>query len=108
MESFAKQYNRIAMIGVVYAVSDVLDIRVNDILSKRRRWDILEARQLCLFIISKAMPHISQEEAGKVFRIGHSTVAHAIDKIDDMLIMNDRVIWEKHQKCISILNNHQP
>jgi chromosomal replication initiation ATPase DnaA len=55
---------------------------VGDILSQRRDKRLTAVRQLCMYAVHKRRPDLSLPQIGKVFKRDHTTILHAIRKIE--------------------------
>ena len=66
---------------IVGEVSRALTVSESDIRSRKRQADVAFARHVCMYIISK-MTSISVTQISKEFKMDHSSVGHAIKKIE--------------------------
>lgn len=69
---------------IVTEVSRTLQVPVEDIYSQRRSADILYARQISIYI-AKELTQLSFVDIGKAFKLNHTTIIHAVRKIEPML-----------------------
>lgn len=105
MNTDSMELKRMVMLAVVGYVGDCLAVSSKEIMSKRRDWTILDARQLALYIIFKTQ-QISLSDIARFFKMTHTTVGHAVEKIEDMLAIGDYTISTKYGKCLHYLNQH--
>lgn len=67
---------------ILQAVANYYSIPVEQILGNRRSKDTIQPRQVAMYLV-RDMTNYSLPEIGKVFSRDHSTVLHAINKIED-------------------------
>ena len=72
---------------IISEVSRVLTISESDIRSRKRQADVAYARHVCMYIISK-LTSISVTQISKEFKMDHSSVGHAIKKIESRIQEN--------------------
>lgn len=72
---------------IVSEVSRALTISESDIRSRKRQADVAFARHVCMYIISK-LTSISITQISKEFKMDHSSVGHAIKKIETRIKEN--------------------
>ena len=66
---------------ILQAVSNFYSVPVNQMLSKNKSKDVVQPRQMAMYLVRK-LTNYSLPETGKVFSRDHTTVMHACDKID--------------------------
>lgn len=97
MKKQANDYDHIMATGIILYVALVLNVKVSELLGKVRRAEVLEARQLAIYIVAQVLPDTSQSQIGRYFGgLEHATVAHAIHKVEDMLTVGDYSFCEKY------------
>lgn len=69
-------------------VAEFYDIRLNDILSKKRPKNIAEPRMIAMYLSRKMTEH-SLPEIGAAFGKNHATVMHAIGKVEGDLAKDE-------------------
>lgn len=69
-------------------VAEFYDIRLNDILSKKRPKNIAEPRMIAMYLSRKMTEH-SLPEIGAAFGKNHATVIHAIGKVEEDLAKDE-------------------
>ncbi len=67
---------------ILQAVANYYSIPVEQIVGNRRSKDTVQPRQVSMYLV-REMTNYSLPEIGKVFSRDHSTVLHAINKIED-------------------------
>ncbi len=72
---------------IVSEVSRALTVSESDIRSRKRQADIAFARHVCMYVISK-LTSISITQISKEFKMDHSSVGHAIKKIETRISEN--------------------
>lgn len=72
---------------IISEVSRVLTISESDIRSRKRQADVAYARHVCMYITSK-LTSISVTQISKEFKMDHSSVGHAIKKIETRIQEN--------------------
>ncbi len=77
---FKPDYN-----DIIRRVSDMNKVTVEDIKSKSRKREIVEARNISIIIIKDNFPRMSQKTLGKIFGRDHSTVSSSIEKHNDWI-----------------------
>jgi chromosomal replication initiator protein len=88
------------MEGILNRVSKMLEIPVLDILGRSRIPNIVEARQICMYLFWKS--GVTFEKVGEAFDRDHSTVIHARDKVESTTPKTDKVFWYKLMICNAI------
>lgn len=67
-------------------VSKVFSLSPNELFTKNRRRDIVDARQLLYFLCSKTpirIRYIQQYMKENGYEVGHSTIIHGIKKVEE-------------------------
>lgn len=95
MKKKQQDYGYIAAAGIMICVALRLEVGMSDILSKKRNRDILEARQLAIYLTAKTLTGASLAKIGSYFGLEHGTVLHAIKKVEDMLAIGDTTLCVK-------------
>ncbi len=72
---------------ILLEVSREYDVTIDEICSQRRIEKITNARQIAMYIMREITP-MSLPEIGKQFKRDHSTVHHAIEKVEYKISMN--------------------
>lgn len=98
-EQIAKN-EQIIMSAMLTHVSDRLQVKKEKILSTSRHIDNVEARQLCQYLIAQ-VTDISEAKIAKFFKQDSSTVYYTLDKVEDLLEVNDEAMLIKYNKCIA-------
>jgi len=78
-------------IAVMNETCKVMGISKADILKKTRRWEIVDARHICFFIMSCYMK-ISLIKIAGLFDCDHTTVIHGREKIRKLLTVDKPII----------------
>ena len=75
---------------IIDCVCEYFSLSRDEILGKKRNKEIVEPRQICMYIISQVldMPLLA---IGQIFGRDHTTVIHARDKISQMIEENSRI-----------------
>ncbi len=73
------------------AVSDTYGVSVEDIKSLGRSKNIIQARNVCMYVMKKLIPNMTLKEIGAYFKKDHSTVINSLDKIE-ALIETDSIV----------------
>ncbi len=89
---------------IVEEVSRTLMVSVDDIMSPRRSADILYARQLAIYL-AKELTQLSFLAIGKEFNMHHTTIIHAVSKIEPLL-QNDKSKKYVVEEIIKNLTNN--
>ncbi len=79
-------------------ISDVIEIVTNntgidhaDMISKKRKREIVGARQCAIWLIRKYAPSVTLSQLGKIFGDRHhSTIIHAIEVVEDQIFCNNK------------------
>lgn len=82
-------------------VSEVTGVKASEIISKKTKKYISEARQLCMFYYNK---ELGLSAAGRILKRNHSTIYHGSNHIKGLLEIKDKKItgWiEKAELMIS-------
>ncbi|MCE5185538.1 MAG: chromosomal replication initiator protein DnaA [Planctomycetaceae bacterium] len=74
----------ITMSDIVRTVSEMFDVRITDIQSKKRSQSITLPRQICMYLARSLTRHSLEEIGGHLGGRDHSTVVHACSKIEQM------------------------
>jgi len=86
---------------IIDSVCTRMDITKDDLLSKRRYKNIVEARQVAMYVIHKRLS-CTLNEIGRVFGLDHSTVLYSIKTITNFIEMKDRVGLIANELTINI------
>ncbi|MCQ2387510.1 MAG: chromosomal replication initiator protein DnaA [Clostridia bacterium] len=93
-ESFNEKQEELKVEDIINCVANFYKISKADILSKKKNKEIVEARQVCIYLISDLMTlplaAIGQKIGGK----DHSTVIYARDKISDQIKTDSKLNTE--------------
>lgn len=80
--------------SIINTVCQFYNIPKNDLLGKKKNKELVEPRQICIYLITELMPvplvTIGQAMGGR----DHTTVIHARDKISDLIRTDPRVATE--------------
>ena len=76
---------------IVQEVSQHFDVRIPDLLGKRRHKSIARPRQVCMWLARKYTQHSLQEIGGFIGGRDHTTVLHAIRTIDSKRVSDSRL-----------------
>ncbi len=74
---------------ILKVVAKEFDVKISDIKGPRRKADIAMARQICMYIMRTELGYKLEKIARVLNRKDHTTVIHAIDKIESKLKLND-------------------
>lgn len=85
-------------------VSDFFGITVEDLMSQKRTKEISYARQLAMYICRNLLD-LSTPKVGSSFNRDHSTVLHAVDKIEKEIKVNNNVKNDYSDIIQNIKNN---
>lgn len=87
-------------------VSDYYDLRVNDLIAKKRTKNIALPRQIAMFI-SRQLTPLSYPEIGKEFGgRDHTTIMHAVNSIDNKM-KTDTTLKKGVDECIQQIRNRK-
>lgn len=75
---------------IIYYISETMNISIDDIMSRKRDRDIVNARQLCVYFVHSFEVHLTLKAVGRKFNRDHSTVIHCIQKVDDICLFDKR------------------
>lgn len=75
---------------IIEAVSDIMGISVEDIMSRKRNAEINYTRQIAMYFL-RNYTRLKLSSIGKKFNRHHSTVMHSIDKITGLIGFYDDV-----------------
>lgn len=81
---------------IIKHVSEKLSITIEEIKGKSRLRHIVEARQMCMYLVKERLNY-SLTGTANIFKKHHSTVIHALTTIDD-LCESDKTFKEKFYK----------
>ena len=84
-ESAGGKQEEMKVEDIINCVSSFYNINKNDLLSKKKNKEIVEPRQVCMYIISDMMNGIPLEVIGQKMGKNHSTVIYSRDKIAEMM-----------------------
>lgn len=75
---------------IIDCVCEYFNLKREELLGKKRNKEIVEPRQICMYIISQIldMPLLA---IGQIFGRDHTTVIHARDKISQLIEENSRI-----------------
>jgi chromosomal replication initiator protein len=75
---------------IIDCVCEYFNLKREELLGKKRNKEIVEPRQICMYIISQIldMPLLA---IGQIFGRDHTTVIHARDKITQLIEENSRI-----------------
>lgn len=88
---------------IINVVADHFDITISDLSSKKKSQDIVFPRQIAMYLC-RQLTDISLQDLGQILgKRDHSTVMHAVDKIDKEISSNEstRSVVEVIKKKIS-------
>jgi len=63
-------------------VAQVMNIDKDSILTERREREFVHVRHICIYVIAKKNPQISQKTIAEIFHIKQAAVAKAIQNIE--------------------------
>lgn len=72
---------------IIYEVSKIYNVSIEDLYSSKRNASISNARQIAMYII-RDVTGMTYEEIGKKFNRNYSTVIHSIQNVEDDLEIN--------------------
>jgi chromosomal replication initiator protein len=75
----------ISITEIVDAVTEYFDVRLTDLLSKKRNQSIILPRQYCMYLARNLTKHSLEEIGGHFGGRDHTTVMHACTKIGKMV-----------------------
>jgi chromosomal replication initiator protein len=85
-DSMTSDDRRISIEAIQRIVADRYNCRFSDMMSKKRTKQVAFPRQVAMFLARELTPH-SLSEIGSAFGgKDHTTIIHAYDKIEDLLI----------------------
>ena len=99
----AIQARQITIENIQKIVAEYYNIRISDLLSKRRNRSITRPRQLAMSITRELTPHSLPEIGDSFGGRDHTTVLHACKKINE-LKKDDNRIKEEYENIIRSLN----
>lgn len=102
-QSQLKKYLTCSPATIIRIVSDYTNITPEDLRSKVRERNIVEARQLAMFFIYKNTP-LTLKRIGMEFNRDHSTVIHSKETVED-LYDTDKVFRKKVDDISDLINN---
>lgn len=94
---------RIKISDVVKQVAESFGVKIKDIKGPRRTKDIALARQVAMHILREAYGYKLEEIASLLGRSDHTTVMHAVDKIQSMML-TDSVFKDQVRAIVHSLN----
>ncbi len=107
MDEINRDYNvsrvTISADEIIDVVSGYYKVPKQQILGKRRNKSIVVPRQMCIFLIRNYTDLSLQEIADKINRKDHSTIIHAIKRIEE-LKKNNQDIAGDMSRINSLLN----
>lgn len=86
-----KTYVQVNPKKVIAAVSKIMDIKQSDILSDSRSAEFVLPRQIAMFLLRKEQQMGLEETAAALNRKDHTTVIHAVKKIEALFATNPRI-----------------
>jgi len=93
--------NDLLQLKVITEILDIVAYKTGinylELISEKRKREIVTARQCAMWLIKRNLPSITLNEIGNVFgNRHHSTVIHAIDAVEDQLYCNNKnFTWVK-------------
>lgn len=96
---FADANNALAIDAIAKLVSDILTIPVIDLLRDSRELEVVEARQIIMYLCSVYISEIKPSDIGQTFKKDRTTVIYAVGKIKDRLYVKDASITDKVGNC---------
>ena len=73
----------ISITDIIQVVTSHFDVRLTDLLSKKRSQSITEPRQICMYLARNLTKHSLEEIGGHLGGRDHTTVMHACSKISE-------------------------
>ena len=70
---------------IIEAVTRYYDIKLSDLMSKRRHKSVALPRQICMWLARKHTRYSLEEIGGYFGGRDHTTVMHAVEKIGDLM-----------------------
>lgn len=87
---------------IIQRVCNVFGVTRADLMSRKRKREVSQARQAAIFAIIRL--RYTQEQAGAVFNRDHSTVAHAIRTIENLCEVYPE--FKRSVDCITSSTQH--
>lgn len=98
---FGDESSRIDPLAIQQAVLQEFDVRPADLHSRKRNRSIVVPRQICMYLTRK-LTNLSLEQIGQYFGgRDHSTVLHAIEKIEAKLAEDERI-----RRAVKTITSH--
>lgn len=88
---------------ILEGVAHHFDIKMSDLQSQVRKQNIVMPRQIAIYLAKKMTQH-SLKEIGAFFNRDHSTILHAIDKVETLQYTNESMSRSLQELEESILN----
>ena len=85
----AKRSDNVALESVLHIVSKNFDVSINEIRSKKRSKNIASARQILFYLLKKHSISSLQTIGNFVGGRNHSTVIHAVSKVESIIKSNE-------------------
>jgi chromosomal replication initiator protein len=82
IESQIKHIENLSLSSIAQGVAKVMNIRIEDLMSKKRNKKISRARQVAMYV-SRRLTEFTYEEIGKYYGRDHSTAMYATSKIEN-------------------------
>jgi len=95
--------NQINIENIVDYVCNYMEVPIEKVLGKARHRSLVEARHLCMYL-ARVKTGKALSEIGRHFNRDHSTVIHAITKIDGWLSI-DKKFLQEYNALISQIDN---
>lgn len=92
MKSLTEKDNIITVDKIIRTVSNYYHIPLKDILSSKRNSEFLKSRQVAMFLCDY-MTKETRSSIGKSFGKNHSTIKHAIEKVE-MILKDDQQMMQ--------------
>lgn len=86
LEGFSTENEIVLRVPAKQIIAEVLEdfpgITVSDILSQRRRRDLVKARHACMKAVHERRPDMSFPQIGRVFGRDHTSILHAVGHLN--------------------------
>ncbi len=73
---------------LISAVADTYNVKLSDLVSKKRSQSIVHPRQVAMYLMRERL-NLSLKEIGEQFKRDHSTVKYAVDSINNQMKSDD-------------------
>ncbi|MBN1617974.1 chromosomal replication initiator protein DnaA [Candidatus Dojkabacteria bacterium] len=87
----ASKQRRFTSKEIIRAVCKEFNVSVRDVRGKRRTADIVLPRQVCMYLLRKELDYPLERVAKELNRLDHTTVLHAIERVEDKIAVDDRL-----------------